>query len=71
MVQLQLNLHFPSPVYIQNNVEHCFVVIPNSQDYNAYVARIGETSLDSSRTISAQPYVKRIIQITEWYDLVC
>ena len=28
----------------------------NSQDYNAYVARIGETSLDSSRTISAQPY---------------
>ena len=28
----------------------------NSQDYNAYVARIGETSLDSNRTISAQPY---------------
>ena len=47
---------FPSPVYIQNNVEHCFVVMANSQDYNAYVARIGETSLDSSRTISAQPY---------------
>ena len=47
---------FASPVYIQNNVEHCFVVMANSQDYNAYVARIGETSLDSSRTISAQPY---------------
>ena len=47
---------FSSPVYIQNNVEHCFVVMANSQDYNAYVARIGETSLDSSRTISAQPY---------------
>jgi hypothetical protein len=28
----------------------------NSQDYNAYVARIGETSLDTNRTISAQPY---------------
>ena len=47
---------FASPVYIQNNIEHCFVVMANSQDYNAYVARIGETSLDSSRTISAQPY---------------
>src|SRR6056300_430746 len=47
---------FSSPVYIQNNVEYCFVVMANSQDYNAYVARIGETSLDSNRTISAQPY---------------
>ena len=47
---------FPSPVYIQNNIEYCFVVMANSQDYNAYVARIGETSLDSNRTISAQPY---------------
>ena len=47
---------FSSPVYIQSNVEYCFVVMANSQDYNAYVARIGETSLDSNRTISAQPY---------------
>jgi len=47
---------FSSPVYIQNNVEYCFVVMANSQDYNAYVARIGETSLDSNRTISSQPY---------------
>src|SRR5210317_441620 len=47
---------FASPVYIQSNVEYCFVVMANSQDYNAYVARIGETSLDTDRTISAQPY---------------
>ena len=47
---------FASPVYIQSNVEYCFVVMANSQDYNAYVARIGETSLDTNRTISAQPY---------------
>src|SRR6056300_152833 len=47
---------FSSPVYIQNNIEYCFVVMANSQDYNAYVARIGETSLDSNRTISTQPY---------------
>jgi hypothetical protein len=47
---------FASPVYIQSNIEYCFVVMANSQDYNAYVARIGETSLDTNRTISAQPY---------------
>ena len=47
---------FASPVYIQSNVEYCFVVMANSQEYNAYVARIGETSLDTNRTISAQPY---------------
>jgi len=47
---------FLSPVYIQANVEYCFVIMANSQDYNAYVARIGETSLDTNRTISAQPY---------------
>ncbi len=47
---------FASPVYIQSNVEYCFVVMANSQDYNAYVARIGEVSLDTNRTISAQPY---------------
>jgi len=47
---------FPSPVYIQENVEYCFVVLANSANYNAYVARIGQTNLGSDRTISQQPY---------------
>ena len=47
---------FPSPVYIQQNVEYCFVVLANSQDYNAWVARIGENQVGSNRTISQQPY---------------
>jgi len=47
---------FSSPVYIQDNVEHCIVVLANSQEYNAYVARLGETNLGSDRTISQQPY---------------
>ena len=48
---------FPSPVYIQQNVEYCFVVLANSQDYNGWVARIGENQVGSNRTISQQPYV--------------
>src|SRR5210317_1372876 len=47
---------FTSPVYIQENVEYCFVVLANSANYNTFVARIGQTNLGSDRTISQQPY---------------
>jgi len=47
---------FPSPVYIQDQVEYAFVVLSNSNDYQTYVARLGETAIGSSRTISEQPY---------------
>ena len=47
---------FPSPIYIQENVEYSFVLLANSQDYNAWVARIGEQQINSNRTISQQPY---------------
>ena len=47
---------FDSPVYVQENTEYSFVLMANSTDYNVYVARLGETALDSDRTISQQPY---------------
>jgi hypothetical protein len=47
---------FPSPVYIQENTEYAFVLLANSQEYNVYVSRIGQTNLGSDRTISQQPY---------------
>jgi hypothetical protein len=47
---------FPSPVYIQQNVEYAFVLLANSQDYNCWVARIGQNQVGSDRTISQQPY---------------
>jgi hypothetical protein len=47
---------FPSPVYIQDQVEYSFVIMSNSNDYETYVARLGETNIGSSRTISKQPY---------------
>ncbi len=47
---------FDSPVYVQENTEYAFVLMANTQDYNVYVARMGQTNLGSSRTISAQPY---------------
>ena len=47
---------FDSPVYIQENVEYCFVVLANSNNYNMYVGRLGEKVIGSDRTISQQPY---------------
>ena len=47
---------FPSPVYIQENTEYAFVLLANSQEYNVYVSRVGQTNLGSDRTISQQPY---------------
>ena len=47
---------FPSPVYIQDKVEYALTVLSNSNEYNMYVGRLGETNLGSNRTISKQPY---------------
>ena len=47
---------FPAPVYIQDKTEYCFVVLSNSDEYNCYVGRLGETNIGSNRTISQQPY---------------
>ena len=47
---------FSSPVYIQENTEYAFVLLANSQEYNVFVSRVGQTNLGSNRTISQQPY---------------
>ena len=50
------NFKFKSPVYIQENVEYCFVLLSNSNEYRVFVSRLGETVIGSNRTISQQPY---------------
>ena len=47
---------FPSPVYLQEKTEYCICLLSNCDDYNVYVARIGDTQIGSDRTISQQPY---------------
>ena len=46
---------FDSPVYLQEGAEYCIVLYSDSVDYTVYVARLGETALDSNRTVSKQP----------------
>jgi hypothetical protein len=50
---------FPSPVYLQNNTEYCFVLLPagNNPDYNIWVSELGENQLGTQNRISEQPHI--------------
>jgi hypothetical protein len=50
---------FPSPVYLQNNTEYCFVLLPAGNDpgYTTWVSEIGENEVGTSKRISEQPNV--------------
>ena len=47
---------FPSPVYLQQDTEYCFVVMANTQDYLIWLSHMGDVEVGGSRTISDQPY---------------
>lgn len=50
---------FPSPVYLQNNTEYCFVLLPagNDPNYNVWVSELGENEVGTTNRISEQPNV--------------
>ena len=48
---------FPSPVYMQQDIEYCFVIMANTQDYMIWLSHMGDTEVGGTRTISDQPYV--------------
>ena len=47
---------FPAPVYLQDNMEYCFVVLANSNEYQVWYAGIGEDDYATGNRISKQPY---------------
>ena len=47
---------FESPVYLQQDVEYCFVVYSNSNEYEAFISRMGEKDIATGQTIAGQPY---------------
>jgi hypothetical protein len=47
---------FPSPVYVQDNGEYCFVLASDSNNYRIWISQVGDNIPGSSRTISEQPY---------------
>ena len=51
------NYKFPSPVYLLNNTEYCFVVKANVPTHKVWISRMGETELGGSRQVSKQPHI--------------
>lgn len=47
---------FRSPVYIKSNIEYCFVLLSDSNEYNVWISRMGDVDVSGTRTISEQPY---------------
>ena len=46
---------FESPIYIRYQQEFCVVLASNSPKYKVWIARIGDTEIGGTRTISTQP----------------
>ena len=46
---------FPSPVFLKENTEYCFVAKSNDDTYTIYTAKMGQKTLDDARLISKQP----------------
>ena len=47
---------FAAPVFIPQSVEHCFVLLSDSNSYQIWISRMGEIDITGDRTISEQPY---------------
>lgn len=51
------NFKFSSPVYLTEGQEYCFVIMSNSNKYEAWVARMGSLVVGTKTSISKQPFV--------------
>jgi hypothetical protein len=47
---------FDHPVYLEDGNEYCFVLMSNSNAYNAYIGRMGKQDLQTNQFIVRQPY---------------
>lgn len=48
---------FDSPVYLTDGNEYCYVVMSNSNNYNVFIATMGNRVIDTTDYISKQPFV--------------
>ena len=47
---------FDAPVFIPQSIEHCFVLLSDSNSYQIWISRMGDQDITGDRTISEQPY---------------
>lgn len=49
------NFKFSQPVYLEEDKEYCFVLLSNSQNYNAFTCTMGELSIETGKKVFEQP----------------
>ena len=47
---------FPAPIFIPQSIEHCFALFSDSNEYQVWISRMGDQTIEGDRTISEQPY---------------
>jgi hypothetical protein len=53
---------FASPVYLSGNTEYAIEIISNSNNYNVYVANMGDQDLITGQFVSTQPYAGMLFE---------
>lgn len=48
---------FPSPVYVNENISYCIVIMSDSDAYRVWISNMGDAVPDSNKTIDKQPYM--------------
>ncbi len=48
---------FPSPVYLEEGIEYCFVVLTDSRDYLQWISVMGEIDIVGGRLVNDQPHL--------------
>jgi len=53
----KLNVKFPAPIFLYNNVQYAFVIHPESANPNYYfwVSRLGEIDINTNNAVTARP----------------
>ncbi len=53
---------FEPPIYLEENSDFCFVLRTNSNNYQVYTSRLGESSIEDGRKIYEQPYIGSVFK---------
>lgn len=53
---------FRDPIYLQENVEYAVVLLADTQEYNIYVAQMGQATLVGEQAVSKQPHIGTFFQ---------
>lgn len=48
---------FIAPVYLEEDMNYCFVLLSNSNKYNMWTSELGKPSIETKKTIFEQPHI--------------